>query len=414
MTSEPDEVIGPNYQRHHVEDLDAVLELGRWIHAHAAARSPIGVAAWPHSGMSAFADQQAVWLVQSMIEDGRLAAVLRSTFMQTLTQPGGPALIARNLQVAYTMLRDFLRLEAADPEQALVGNFVGCLDSLGYTIGHRIYPPHAFPSAAEDAMDALLTEQQLAIDRPPYYQQVALPNARNRALGARPWREAGQVAFTVAYKHLLLRVLAHFSDDPTLLRLLTTPEADVIGGLAGRLNMPPAQVEPFLIWAALTSNQQAFDRFFPELLGRLPEDPYVVQRLLLDKTMPNIRRFVVEHEELCRDNCGAVSLYGRPSPYTRDVPEAMHHLVFGSVRDIIEVAMASILHLVGATGEVFEVSAGGGWESAELTGYAVADPFIFEEQLTAIARLGDPLGSTATGGVPLEPTVFVRQCDEEK
>lgn len=397
----------PAYNRIVARTVDDILKFGEWL-VHQDGQEPLGIARWwrPHSAWElGVANKQASWLVllEGSVEMHALTSILR----QILYTPAGPKFVTRDLAQLVPWLEagivdDPLLKTPDEQKQALVDHFVGDLTSLAYTTGERIVSNTGFPSAVEDALDTFVCLPQLLVNCPSYYKAVALPNTKFAALGRITGR--GQ-RFQITYEFLFLKVLAHLSGDPSLRWMLEQENVDPPGLLAVKLNLPREQVFPFLAWAALGSDTAAVLRVFPELEGGLPEKAHDYQRMTLDKLYPNIRRWVIEEEEEIRARRGCTSLYGRRYKGD-DTTAALYHRVFGSVRDIIEVAKASLLRFPEI--EVILESGARWWERVEIFGYAnVDDPLFFNSALEHMSALAFPLGHPDRGGIPLKARVSI-------
>lgn len=398
-----DESADAPYRITTVRSVDELMRLGTWLQSQAASsEAPLGIAAQPLSvdpGLEiAFASKHEAWHLPEVPPDQE---VVRSVLEAALCVRGGPSLVTRDLVPTFDALKVFLHV-GNEELQELLGHFIGSLTDLGYVLGRRVHMAGDFMSAAEDALDVCMTEPQLAIDAPLYYANVALPIAKNTAMG---WREPeeGECRFQVTYENLFLRALAFFTGDPTLRRALEDDE-DTLEILASKLQIRREQILPFFAWVTLNGDAEAFAFHLPSLRERLPEDPHVVQRMLLDKTMPVVRNWLIEEEQLCLENRGSVTHYGRPSYFGVSPGSALYHRVFGTVRDIIQVAKASLL--LGQTECLLETGTAW-WERASVVGHTQADPLLFRQETEHLCALGDPLTRVDGAVIPLEPRVSV-------
>jgi hypothetical protein len=187
----------------------------------------------------------------------------------------------------------------------------------------------------------------------------------------------------VSYTNLLLRVLAYLSADPTLLRIFSSEDnPDAIGILKERLDLPREKVLQLLTAIAFGGYNEIVQKMLPVYYWWATEELQKLVSPLQPRT-----------------------LYGRCClPVTKGedaLSKTAHHLIFGTVQDLIDVTVVSLAN-VGV--KYLSVNEGlPTTERAIITGIipaAPGDPI--EQDIRQIVNLANPLGD-----VPLGATVIV-------
>ncbi|KKK71729.1 hypothetical protein LCGC14_2911010, partial [marine sediment metagenome] len=218
--------LGGEYPYRIVEDSDDLIALAEWLQVLGGQidKIPLGIAATDQE--LAFATKEQGWLVptgswptHSPLLHGVLSQAL-------LTERISPLLITRDTGALVMGLNRWLG-EAYDPGK-LLPNVVDDMTVLSYATGHDI--AHDL-SPLKDALDCVVVGPGMMIDTPNFYRQVGMPLARFNSKRFRLETpgidsETGDIVgenlarWTLTYDWLIFKVLAHYTQDPTLIRWL--------------------------------------------------------------------------------------------------------------------------------------------------------------------------------------------------
>jgi len=394
-----------------VNDQISILELGDWLRT----QETVGFALWDDNRMG-FANKNAAWLVE-LPPSVALWKVRAAMLKGLLTGREGPLLVTRSIRSVLPKLLDviFGTYEPGmhTPERrAIAEHFVGDLMLLEYCSGYAVCSQAAFSTPAQDALDCAVIEPQLTVDLGEYYTSVSLPLARHIAL--QPPDGEGR-RWQVKYDHLFLRVLASLTGDPTLYRLFVdTPDEDPVDHLANELGIPHVEVLPFLAWVVLDQDEGVLYRLGD--IGPLPAEPEQLVRDVLDKKLPAIRAWCALESTVYREQQRSETRYGRWTEYPSPVSECFRQRVFGTVQDIIEVALVS---LIGEGAQDAHDVSNRWWERAILQGHddgdmlaTVGDVHIpLEHKLKVLCQLGYPIAHLGRSGITLNPQTYVETED---
>jgi hypothetical protein len=265
----------------------------------------------------------------------------------------------------------------------------------------------------KDALDCAVIGPGMALEAPRFYQQVGLPlmrfNSRIDPLGV-PLTdsETGRLTdgihrWTLTYDWLLFRVLAHLTRDPTLTRWFQE-ERSPTQEFASYLELDSKQSIAFLLWMVCGEEEELVSRHYPDWAAFIPEAPQLIKASRVDKNLPNLRLGLIRLTEQYTTASRATTLYGRRSPWGLRPPELLHFSIMGSVNDLLDVAMASIISMESESHVLIPEAQTryNHWLRAKIVGYTKVEPLEWQQQLEQLGHLNHPLGQ-----VQLEPRVSV-------
>lgn len=336
-----------------------------------------------------------------------LADICRRIFSHGEAPNSGPLLVFRDIRRDLPRLLSWGEIEFSDIREKVVGE----VEVLCYATGRRPLGPWAV--ATDDAYDALMTESHWRKEAPPYYTAVGLPKALLAARGilvvpavgipnavvmsspnpydGTPWK--------VVYQDLLLRVAAHYTRDPSLVRAFMDQD-DPVRSLSFKIGLTDGdETYAVLLWALLGFDALALGRIQPDLARHLPDNLDEV-RVKLERVLPVFTLGIARTREDYIQQRGLQSLYGRRIQWHGEMGEALEHRFLGSVRDLIDV------FTVGVCSDGSQMVAGPDLpdptaRTITVSGYSLSeDRGRITELLKGVAGLDSPLS------VPLQPTVL--------
>lgn len=363
------------------------MALGTWMTGLAGREEtpPVGVAVAEDA--LAFANREASWYIHTSAPEPT-KKVLGGVLAKVM--PLSPYFIARDLRRTTQLLIPWLQLEGTNPTY-LPGIFIHDLTSLGEALGAPTQ--QSFEHLVLDALDLAVVGPQLETQAPRYYRAVGLPLAREESL---PYAPLPGKRWQVTYDNLFLRVLAHYTREPVLIRLFRDqPEQPPLDWLADYTGLDTSvDLLSMLLLLTLDDSLLLLRHYFPDWVEALPSNPALMKHEVFDKKLPVVRLWLAEEAERLRQRPVASSLYGRKSPSgPRQPGELLYHIIFGSIDELLAVFRVSMGRYDGPT----RLQATEPWRRAVLVGYTGREMEMFEAEATTLAELGNPLA------VPLAP-----------
>jgi len=376
------------------------VELGQWLQQHAAALEPedIGFALWlDHPSRSllpafAFATRSRGWyLPYGPLNDVRQ---LSNNILKNLLtkEREAPRLITRDLWSDVATLKFQLDL-TNDQVYHLTQNFVGEMKSLEHCTGRPILDRDNWPNgnAIMDAFDVITVGKQMEMEVPKYYRDVRLPLMRSMALDvadSAPVDER-QIRCTIIYENLLLKVLTHYTQDPSLIKVFADGE-DPWAYLIRVLDMPHDAVVSFLLWICCGEDEAVMAQYHNRELQRLPEQPQLVLSQHIYLKLPTLQAKILQIREQFKINSSLKTRYGRRTPWGAYFPQAFHQMILGSVQDILEIALVT-LHNDGLSARVLGNQEQAWWYRATISGRTDQEPMEVQRRVEQMMTLKYPL-----------------------
>lgn len=205
-----------------------------------------------------------------------------------------------------------------------------------FTRGYRNPADEAYD--AQSACDHLYKEgENRALE---FYRKVALPALRHRMR----FLEAGEgERWHISYEDLFLRVLAHQSREPVLVRAFLDGR-DPVEACQERLEIEDPEVcYATLLWSSFSFDGLWFQRNYPGFYELLPQDLNTARKKV-EERLPIIPLWVGRTMDDFTRQKAVRSLYGRVFRWNASVADACHFALMGSVRDILDVVLVSMLN----------------------------------------------------------------------
>lgn len=370
--------------------------MGEWLQVLGGEvdKTPVGIAVTPQE--LTFATKTQGWLIPRPSD---VALAIQGVLTKTLTtERTAPALVSRNTGQLVVELENFLGV--GYEVNALLPNIIHDMKALEYTTGRAVardIPP------LKDALDCAVVGPAMALEAPRFYQQVGLPLVRHNAKSLSHALQEGEHHWTLTYDWLLFRVLAHYTRDPTLTRWFQEGISP-LGEFASYLELDSKQATAFLLWMVCGEDEELVSRHYPDWAAHLPEAPQLIKASRVDKTLPALRLGLIRLTDQYATARKTETLYNRRSPWGLRPQELLHFALMGSVHDLLDVVMASIIRLgsdchwlVPETNTHYSH-----WLRAQVVGYTGEDPMEWQQKLEELGSLRQPLGM-----IPLEPKVSV-------
>ncbi len=335
------------YKLFNLKEVEDVLLLANWLQQHSD-RNPEsrGVAVALHlakrgkGGELALATKEEVCLIdlKSPVADA-LVGVLRAML---LDQPQ-VSLLGRDTYADLVDLVEFFHKRCGVAEREaydkLAPAFVGDLRQAMQIVGYPPVGKSVFKHAADDAYAvALMEPQYTANPSTQYYSKVSLPAARMWA-ESKLFRTEGKPDWLVSYSNLWLKVLAHYSSDPTLIFALYE-NRDALETVARALKVTATQAQSLLLWQVHNREVVAMAKRFPAVVDDLPDSlPKWGEEI--DKHFPTLAASTIHMRQAYQESRAAHTLYGRKMRPGYSYGGATAFRIFGTVEDILSVAAVS-------------------------------------------------------------------------
>lgn len=361
------------------------LEFATWIRTQSERR--LGLAL--HDNILGLADENEGWHTPLALGD-LTSQVVRSNLTEVLRSNEAPDLIVQN---SSTILRLSVILDEI-PLGELLRLVVGDVALLKGSIGRSSSVLPSWPSPADEAYDAIVSEQHWSREAPAFYRQVAIPRMRQKLLAQEDTVSPG-TPWHIIYEDLFLRVVAHYTREPTLVSAFADGRDPAIA-VAGLLGLEDTeQAYSAVIWAA-TNFDSVLLKGHPEIAQILTREPLSSLETLCRE---NLAVFVLHADYAEADykrERGAKTLYGQHIPWNLSLAEMLMRRYTMTVQEILDVASVAF----GYEDEPFTV---GPFEGSpfnrmlRIRGWADGSREGCQETIELRAPLGQPLS------VPLAP-----------
>lgn len=389
------------FQSHAVLDPNSLIKFSSWMAEQGRLALPVAVAFKQRSGKIAFANRDESWTLDLNGPMGDIAAdAVRVAVLGQQQQ----SLLARNLgQDLVDLTRWFSKRfnqPVADVFFALSHQFVGDLTTAAACINQSVTAPSKFKKPEHDAFDVALLEPQYAQGITDYYSKVSIPFARSLAEAAVFKRET---TWWVTYQNLWVRVLAFYTGDPTLTWAFQE-NRDPFETVGKMLKLETHEAEALLLLKACGDDMGVFSKRFPEATKDLPDD-FSEKAALFAKSMPNLHYGVINMQNAYYETREVQTRYGRRLRPGHPLGEAVAFRIFGSVEDMVGVAV-STFHLNRPSRNVGVNTILGGPASGtiRIEGFGPQPELMaWAETLRGVASLG----YNSFGSVPLMPQVTI-------
>jgi len=403
----PDELLLGEWPYQIIQDEDDLTAFGAWLAQLGSEIDKVPTAISVNNSTLAMATRGEGWLVEmKSLHSGDTRArmtsftVLQAMLRQALTQErGAPALVSRNLTRLLPELEVWLGEEY--DRQGFIRNIRQDLKALQYATGR---PVGEALTPLKDALDCVVIGPALATEAPRFYLQVGLPLVRHLA-SPRPidLDDRGLLSWTLTYDWLLFKVLSWYTKDPTFRRWLAEGQ-NPSAAFAEVVQLPVKNSIAFLLWMVCGESLELVSQAYPDWAPSVPDNPQLVKATRVDKHVPNLRLGLMNMMGEITASSRSQTLYGRLSPWGLTPPQLLNFTLMGSVHDILDVAVASIIEMDSEAHWLVPegTTRYNHWLRATIKGYTKVDAQEWERSLTAVGQLSNPLGDAR-----LEPKVSV-------
>lgn len=380
-----------------------VAALGEWLLALGSEieKTPVGLEARLHE--LALATRERGWVIGKNSPVCPLAGQMLAKLL--LADRTGPALVVRETAAVAQALESWWGGEY--DRASLLRNITHDMKALEYTTGRPVLRVGEVDTM-KDALDAASVGPMMAIEVPRFYSEVALPLAKHAAQVLPSITNEGQVdsswhRWTIVYDWLLLRVLAHYTHDPTVTRWFQD-ELNPLVELGKALELGPEPTVAMLLWMVCGEDERLLSAHYPVWATKLHDTPQLTKAVFVDKRIPNLRLGLVRMLENYMSVRRTNTMYGRRSPLGESPQGLLRYAIMGSVNDILDVAMVSLLNMGSQHHWLMTEEASGynHWLRSVIAGYTREEPMQWQHDLEQLAPLNGPLGT-----VSLQPRVVV-------
>ncbi len=382
-----------------VKTNEDLLALGEWLQAlgNEVEKIPVGIAA--NDVNLAFATKTQGWFlpVRTPLAQSILPNVLTKERV-------APALVARDTATLVETMGSWLGMDSPK----LLPSIIHDMTALEYTTGRAVARGL---SPLKDALDCAAVGPTLAMEAPKFYHRVAMPLIRHNAgpmdLGelGEQMQVVGPARWTITYDYLLLRVLTYYTKDPTMTHWFNENQ-NPLENFSSYLETDSTTAISFLLWMICGEDDTLVARLYPERMSSMPAAPKLIKALHIEKKLPNLQMGLMRLMEEYTTGRRAETLYNRRSPWGLRPEELLHFSIMGSVCDILDVLVATLLlpkygsenhWLIEAKDKGYPH-----WLRAQVVGYNGREPMEWQRELEALSHLNNPLGQ-----VPLDGKVAV-------
>lgn len=378
-----------------ITDVQGVQALAEWLREQGGLNDqpPLGIAV--RENELAFANREQGWILRDSSE------VVKSVLATCLlTERSSPTFIARNIpDTVFGLFSWWLPEEAQSKRDIFIGQVIHDMTALSYSIGR---PIATTMSALQDALDAATVGHMMALDAPRFYQQVGLPVKKEKAR-LQTWEIEGLHRWTLTYDYLLFKVLTHYTRDPTLVKWWQEG-VNPLTEFSTLLELDSKQAAAYLLWMCCAEDDALLANRHPDWFALMPDNPQLIKATKVDKRIPTLRLGLIQLVEGFAAGRRATTLYSRLSPWGLRAPELLHFTLFGSVNDILDVALATFMKTESQYQYLVPESVNGysPWLRAQFIGYTAQDPMVWQQELEQVGALSAPLH-----GCQLSPKVSV-------
>ena len=323
---------------HRLESVGDVPALGDWLTMLARAKTPMAITLKARQKKIALATRDDCWVIDCKLP---VADLILPTLLTRLSDAQIP-LITRNLVRDLPEIVAFFAKNLNHDEHNLfrdmVDSFTADLTCAAKCINQGVTAPAKFRLIEHDAYEVALLEPQYATGISAYYLKVAIPVAKAIA---ESWMFAKgrNPEWFITYKSLWLRVLAFFSQDPTLTWAFSEGR-DVYDDIAKLFETNREQAETILLWAACGCDLSVFAKRFPDYVTGLPENLKAFEDIFKRK-MPTLAWSIQMMKDAYWNTRQVETRYGRILRPGHPMGEAVAFRVFGTVEDILGVVSAT-------------------------------------------------------------------------
>ena len=379
-----------------VHDADSMGALGTWLLAMGSEveKTPVGISATPNE--IAFATKAQGWFVTWNEHTGPIKGIIERALK---AERVAPAFVVRDTGELLKNLYMWFEEYTDDNLNPILPNIVHDMTALEYASGR---PVARGLTPLKDALDCAVVGPALALEAPRFYREVGLPVVRHSASFQEMDLDV-MSKWKMSYDWLLFKVLAYYTHDPTITGWLRD-RLNPLREFSRTIGLDDKGATAFLLWMVCGEDESLLSRLYPAWAAALPDTPQLIKATYVDKHLPNLRLGLMRIADQCTTSRRATTLYGRRSQWGLSAPELLHFYIMGSVDDILDVAVASLINMGSAIHwlEPDRDTNYNRWLRASIVGYTDEEPMEWESKVKELGKLNDPLGNTS-----LEPNVGV-------
>ncbi|KKK77706.1 hypothetical protein LCGC14_2850880, partial [marine sediment metagenome] len=303
-----------------------------------------------------------------------------------------PILVTRDSASLVGAMGNWVGLDAP----RVLPNIVHDMTALEYTTGRAVARGL---SPLKDALDCAAVGPALALEAPKFYHKVAMPLVRYKADPQCVGDIDNKHHWTLTYDYLLLRVLTHFTKDPTLTMWFNEGRSP-LEEFSSYLEIDGRAATAFLLWMVCGEDETLVARLYPDWMSSMPEAPQLIKVMHIEKKLPNLQIGLMRLVEQYTTSRRAETLYNRRSPWGLRPEELLHFSIMGSVCDILDVAVASLLNQGSENHWLITAKDRGypHWLRAQVVGYTEREPMEWQRDLEELSHLNHPLGQVSLDG----------------
>lgn len=377
-----------------VETADDMGAIGEWMIQMGSEieKTPVGISATATE--IALATKAQGWVIINNEETAPVISIIERALK---AERVAPALVTRDTgELLRNLSSWFGEEDFASNLNPILPNIVHDMTALEYTTGR---PIARGLSPLKDALDCAVLGPSLALEAPRFYREVgmAVTHFKNKISKVEGTR------WNLKYDWLLFKVLAYYTKDPTLSQWLRDGRSP-LQEFSSCLELDSKAAAAFLLWMVCGEDESLLSWHHPDWATELPDSPQLIKATYIDKHLPNLRLGLIRLTDQCTLSRRATTLYGRRSPWGLPAPELLHFAIMGSVDDILDVALVSLINMGSPTHwlESEHDTNYNRWLRAGIIGYTEEEPMEWEAKVKELGALNHPLGAIA-----LEPKVSV-------
>ena len=385
------------FQTHNIETPRDVTDFARWLSDANRREETLSIVARDRQKKIVLATLDDAWVIPL---DRLNAAVLKPHLIDQPQVKLQMRDIAKDLPELCLMFGKLFEMTPQEVYYILAPLCTGSLQAAAVCINQPVTPHGKFRKLEQDAFDVALLVPQYEQGIMPYYENVGLPLAKIAAEAQLANKKASP-DWHVTYTHLWLRVLCYYTGDPLLGRAFVE-QRDPITAAAEHLKVEETEAEHILLWAACGRDFKVFQARFPELM---PDADVLSQ---WDRQLSEFFPVITYQTNTMKQSYWQTRMietrFKRRLRPGAELGEAVAFSVFGTVEDILAVAMATFWNQRPSR-DIMIIRVDGNTIAPTIRIVGVgpkneAESWQWLQTLHLLAPLGNPLKS-----VPLAPLV---------
>lgn len=272
------------------------------------------------------------------------------------------------------------------PPRQLLGLIDGDTARLLDLLGRGRDEPPYWSSPADAAYDAFVTQRHYAKQAPTFYKAVSVLRGRQKSLYEATGKDGdGKQRWTIKFQDLLLRVIAHFSREPVLLRAFEEDQDPLAKTMALLDVETEMQAMALILWTMVGFDTTAVMEKAPDYYPYLPVTQEASYKALCEEKLVVLANSFSEHKQVCERDRALTTLYGVRVGVNRHVSEAVADLYFRSEQELLDVCAAAFWD----DQEITIAGIGWGQRTSSVNGWVEGDRATWHDVISQVGQSVD-------------------------